>query len=125
MPKDSYFKITTSNQKRPLLLLFLELIKLSDSKLITDNNQTITVLGQSKSWPYRILCGRCNEVSNTLRLDASTKGRFAHCERSLYVTEIYPIRKDNFYQKAKISLLKFFCYTDSQFFGLYIDKKFE
>ena len=49
MPKDSYFKITTSNKKRPLLLLFLELIKLSDSKLITDNNQTITVLGQSKS----------------------------------------------------------------------------
>ena len=58
---------------------------MSDLKLITDNNQAITVLGQSKSWTYRIPCGRCKKVSSTLRIDASTRG---HIERGLFVTDI-------------------------------------
>ena len=85
MLRVSYFKVTTYNKKDTF---FFELVKLSDSKLVTDNNQAITVLGQSKLWPYRILCARCKKVSKTLRFDVSTKGRIAHFERGLYVTEI-------------------------------------
>ena len=42
-----YFKVTTSNNKRHLVLFFLELVRFSYSKMIADN-QTITVFGQSK-----------------------------------------------------------------------------
>ena len=54
MPKVLYFKVTTSNNKRHLTLFFLELVKLSYSNLITDN-QIMSVLGQPKSciWPIR------------------------------------------------------------------------
>ena len=60
-------------------------------------------------------------MSETLRFDVSTEGRIVHFERGLYrKAELYCLN-----QKAEIYLFKLFCYTYSQFFGLYNDKKFE
>ena len=63
MLKVFYFKVTNSNNKIRLVLFYFKLVKLSYSKLIIDNNQTIIVLGQSKSciWPISwCMTGNCN-----------------------------------------------------------------
>ena len=45
-------KVTTLNKKGTFI--FLKLLELSYSKLVTDNNQTIVVLGQLKSCIWSI-----------------------------------------------------------------------